>query len=781
MNSRFRFANAFAWAVFAICLTGGVTRGDNPRIVFGGGEGLGKGKHVVLVSGDEEYRSEEALPQLAKILSQHQGFKCTVLFAIDKTTGEVNPKQIDNIPGLEALKTADLMIIFTRFRNLPDDQMQHVVDYVDSGRPVIGLRTATHAFALGGQSKFLHYTWTSKQADWDGGFGRQVLGETWINHHGSHGSQSTRGIIAEGMKGHPILRGIADGDVWGPTDVYTVRLPLPGDSKPLVMGQVLTGMKPDDKPLEGEKNNPMMPVAWVKTFTGKSGKTARVFTTTMGASQDLEREGTRRMIVNACFWALGMEDKIPEKTNVDIVGDYKPTRFAFDGFVRGKKPADFATGGRAVETEWKVGLANAKITPEQPVMMAGYDARKRPFDKVEADLYVKALFLQDNAGHKGVIVTSDLIGFPAALAEPICERIQKKTGLKREQILISSSHTHTGPEVRLDAQPKDGRDEGQTARTIEYTRQLQDKVVDVVVQAAGRLEPAELTWGSGVAHFVMNRREFTPDRVILGVNPRGLADRSVPVLKVAGADGTTRAILFGAGVHGTTLNQDCFEICGDYAGFAQALVQERLPGVQAMFILGCAGDANPYPRGTMTMARQHGMALGEEVIRVLGGKLVPVRGPLEVAFGNADLPLDTTLSRAELQTLAANRRDIRSAGAAQMLATLDRGEKVPTHYKCPIAVWQFGQDLTLVGLPGEVVVDYLTFLEKALGPNRLWVAAYCNDVFGYVPSARILAEGGYETRGLYTGGYGFFHPDVEKVFVRAIRDLAIKAGRKTPD
>lgn len=321
---------------------GTVVRADDPWIVFAGGEGLGKGKHVVLVSGDEEYRSEEALPQLAKILSHHHGFKCTVLFAIDKATGEVNPKVNDNIPGLEALKTADLMIIFTRFRNLPDDQMQHIVDYVESGRPIVGMRTATHAFNFSGQSKFQRYTWGGKGGESDGGFGRQVLGETWVNHHGAHGSQSTRGIIAEGMKKNPILRGIADGDVWGPTDVYTVRLPLPDDSAPIILGQVLTGMKPDDKPLEGEKNNPMMPVAWVKTYKGESGKRARVFTTTMGASQDLEREGTRRMIVNACFWALAMEEKIPEKTNVDLVGEYKPTRFAFDGFTKGKKPADFA-------------------------------------------------------------------------------------------------------------------------------------------------------------------------------------------------------------------------------------------------------------------------------------------------------------------------------------------------------------------------------------------------------------------------------------------------------
>jgi len=308
-------------------------------IVLEGESGPGRGKHIVLVSGDEEYRSEEALPQLAKILSKHHGFKCTVLFAIDPKTGTINPNQKDNIPGLEALKTADLMIIFTRFRDLPDEQMKHIVDYVESGRPIIGIRTATHAFDIKRGKTYSTYGWNNRE--WDGGFGRQVLGETWINHHGQHGTQSTRGIIAEGMKEHPIMRGIDDGDIWGPTDVYGVRLPLPGDSKPVVLGQVLVGMNKDDKAVEGKQNNPMMPIAWIKTYTGKAGKPARIFTSTIGASQDLESEGVRRMFVNATYWCLGMEDKIPAKAKVDLIGDYKPSRFSFGGFVKDLKPEDY--------------------------------------------------------------------------------------------------------------------------------------------------------------------------------------------------------------------------------------------------------------------------------------------------------------------------------------------------------------------------------------------------------------------------------------------------------
>lgn len=316
-----------------------------PWVVYEGGKGPGEGKHIVLVSGDEEYRSEEALPQLGKILAKRHGFKCTVLFAIDPQTGIINPNVTNNIPGLEALDSADLMIIFTRFRNLPPEQMQHIDAYLKSGKPVIGMRTATHAFNFKGDSPFRRYGngYRGDEKAWADGFGRLVLGEKWISHHGGHKNESTRGIIAPQGKGHPILRGIEDGDIWGPTDVYGVRLPLPGDSTPLVLGQVtrrkgefdgddpLYGMRPDDGPaVEGKKNDPMMPVAWTKTYQVPGGKQGRVFASTMGASTDLLSEGTRRMFVNAVYWALGIEDQIPEGgTNVDLVGDYHPTAYAF--------------------------------------------------------------------------------------------------------------------------------------------------------------------------------------------------------------------------------------------------------------------------------------------------------------------------------------------------------------------------------------------------------------------------------------------------------------------
>src|SRR5262249_19617993 len=290
----------------------------------------------------------------------------------------------------------------------------------------------------------------------------------------------------------------------------------------------------------------------------------------------------------------------------------------------------------------------------------------------------------------------------------------------------------------------------------------------------------KLSWGGGVANFVMNRRESTPGGVILGVNPRGPADRTVPVLRIDGNHGKLRAVLFGAATHNTTLTDKCYEVCGDYAGFARSYVQEHYPQGQAMFMLGLAGDSNPYPRGTMDLSREHGAALGKEVCRVLERKLQPVRGALKIAFGHADLPLQPPPPRKELEKQAARKGPIQSWVAQQMLAILDRGEKLPTSYRCPIGVWQFGDGLTLVALSGEVVVDYVMLLEKALGPNRLWLAAYCNDVFGYLPSARVLSEGGYETRGLYTGGIGVFSPKAQDVLVEEVRKLAEQAGREVP-
>jgi hypothetical protein len=255
------------------------TQAADPWLTYPGGDGPGKGKHVVLISGDEEYRSEEALPMLARMLSERFGFTCTVHFAIDPKDGNVNPNVNTNIPGLEALKAADLMVIFTRWRNLPDEQMKFIVDYIDAGKPVVGLRTATHAFKPGMKGPYAKFN-SSGTKDYPGGFGRQVLGETWVNHHGQHGKQGTRGILTAAGKSHPIFRGVEPGSIFGTTDVYTVKL---GDEcVPLVLGEVTETLDPGSAAVKGPKNDPMMPVAWTKTNQGKGGS-GLVFTTTMGA------------------------------------------------------------------------------------------------------------------------------------------------------------------------------------------------------------------------------------------------------------------------------------------------------------------------------------------------------------------------------------------------------------------------------------------------------------------------------------------------------------------
>jgi Trehalose utilisation len=346
---------ARAFSLFSLMLglafVAHAARADDPWLTVKGGAGPGQGKHIVLVSGDEEYRSEELLPQLAKILAKEHGFDCTVLFAIDPATGEINPNELKNIPGLEALKSADLLILLTRFRDLPDEQMQHFVDYLNSGKPIIGLRTATHAFKMKSDEKFGKFSYDSKTAGFEQGFGKQVLGETWVNHHGRHKVESTRALIAPGMESNLILRGIASGEIWVPTDVYGVHLPLSSDCQPLLMGQVQDGMTPDAKPVVARNdkgkttpNDPMMPVAWTKTFTspdaGPGAKPARIFTTTMGSAQDMSSEGFRRLLVNATYWCLGMEDKIPAKNAADLVGDYQPSPFSPNLFKKGMKPAD---------------------------------------------------------------------------------------------------------------------------------------------------------------------------------------------------------------------------------------------------------------------------------------------------------------------------------------------------------------------------------------------------------------------------------------------------------
>ncbi len=320
-------------------------------VVYEGKEGPGKGKHIVFLAGDEEYRSEEALPQLAKILSERHGFKCTVSFSINAKTGEIDPNVGDNQPGIEALDTADLCITSLRFRHWPDSQMKHFADYYLAGKPFIALRTSTHAFSgIPASSPYAKYSNGNKA--WEGGFGRQVFGEQWISHWGNHKSQATRGVIEPSAKNDPILRGVEE--IFGTTDVYEAAPLEP--SKILVRGQVLRGMKPGDEPATGKKkrrdgveqdlNDPMQPIVWTREHVNEAGKTNRILTTTMGAATDLPDEGLRRLIVNGAYWAVGLADKIPAKNDVTLVGEFNPTPYGFNSAIKGIKPSDHELKGK---------------------------------------------------------------------------------------------------------------------------------------------------------------------------------------------------------------------------------------------------------------------------------------------------------------------------------------------------------------------------------------------------------------------------------------------------
>ncbi len=327
-----------------------VTFADEQWITYEGKDGPGKGKRVVLLAGDEEYRSEEALPMLGKILSQRHGFTCTVLFAINKESGEIDPNTADNLPGAEALDKADLVITSLRYRHWSDEQMKHFADYVKAGKPVIGLRTSTHAFN-GVKGEFSPFN----------GFGKKVYGEGWVSHWGRHKSEATRGVIESGASDDTLVRGVSE--IFGDTDVYEAY--PPADAKILVRGVVLKGMKPGDEPADYQKkratdkqeqgvNDPAMPVVWTRVNDNDFGKGNKVLCTTLGSATDLQNEGLRRLIVNAAYSFTGLE--VPAKANVEYVDPFSPLFYGFNGFRKGLKVSDMALGKALPELP----LANQK-------------------------------------------------------------------------------------------------------------------------------------------------------------------------------------------------------------------------------------------------------------------------------------------------------------------------------------------------------------------------------------------------------------------------------------
>lgn len=334
MQTPLRSLAALALSALPLCAA------DGPGLHFPGQDGPGKGKKIVFIAGDEEYRSEEALPMLAKILSQRHGFDATVLFSVDPAKGYIDPNQQKNIPGTEALADADLLVIFTRFRDLPPEQTAPLTAFLNAGKPVIGLRTATHAFA----GKMEDGGWS--YGDWQkGGFGLKILGETWVAHHGAHKKEGARGVVEQANAGHPILHGVED--VFAASDVYTVKN-LGDDATVLLRGLVTETLDPTSKPLEGAKNDSPQALAWLRRYTAPNGTaTGQAFCTTAGAAVDLVSEDLRRLVVNAAFHLVGLE--VPEKADVAFVDPFYPS---FYGFIKDKefwpgrnlKPADFGLG-----------------------------------------------------------------------------------------------------------------------------------------------------------------------------------------------------------------------------------------------------------------------------------------------------------------------------------------------------------------------------------------------------------------------------------------------------
>jgi type 1 glutamine amidotransferase len=309
--------------------------GADPWLDLPGGDGPGKGKHIVFIAAEEAYRSEESMPVMAKILSRI-GFRCTVLFAIDPAKGTIDPTIKNNIPGLERLRDADLMVAFLRWRELPDDQMKEIIDYTESGRPIIGIRNATHPFRYVNRPDSPYARFDSSSKDPQGGWGRLVLGETWVSHYGKNLIESTRCDVAASAVEHPIFRGVKN-SFWIPDDVYGISDSLSGDSTPVLMGQPLVGWSAQDAPSPDKQPQP---IAWTKSYTGAAGKKARIFTTTMGHGDAFKIEDYRRMLANAAFWSMGMESAIDPKADMTIPGDYAPGPVGAQGVKPGVKPAD---------------------------------------------------------------------------------------------------------------------------------------------------------------------------------------------------------------------------------------------------------------------------------------------------------------------------------------------------------------------------------------------------------------------------------------------------------
>jgi hypothetical protein len=402
-------------------------------------------------------------------------------------------------------------------------------------------------------------------------------------------------------------------------------------------------------------------------------------------------------------------------------------------------------------------------------------------------LTAKALALDDGYGHRVVLVTCDIIGFRRSFTNRVAERVKAKHAIAREDIVLFASHNHAGPalaEPSADAPRSQPPREGFEAN-VAYTRQLEDKIDALVGEALAKMEPASLSYGVGRAHFALNRREPTARGIKLGKNPAGPTDERVPILRVQNADGRPLAIVFGYACHNTTLRPDMTKIAADFAGYAQDRVEADYPGAAALFVTGCAGDADPHPFGTLAMARDHGEELAGAVKFVLDHPtwLTGLTGPLRTAYTETTVRFSGPTDRASYEKLLNDSIQGRKRHAQRMVEAIDHGRPIQSAYPhYSVHALAVGDQLTLVALSGEVVVDYAIRLQGELGGEGrlLWVAAYANDVLGYIPSVRVLKEGGYEAGEAF---YGSTWPtplaeDVESIVVSAAHQVVQKVRRK---
>jgi hypothetical protein len=423
--------------------------------------------------------------------------------------------------------------------------------------------------------------------------------------------------------------------------------------------------------------------------------------------------------------------------------------------------------------EYKAGVATAKITPTEMMWLSGYAGRTKPAEGVEIDLFAKALAIEDRAGSRVVIVTTDLIGIPRRMREAIEKGVQERYKLAPESLLLNASHTHCGPELLTSEPSEFDFDAARVAQGRQYMARLTEQLVSIVGEAIEKRADAQLIYSHARAGFAMNRRLPTKTGVENSPYPEGPVDQDVPVLQVKDARGTLKAVLFGYACHNTTLGYQKFS--GDYAGFAQQAIEELHPGVTALFLMGCGGDQNPYPRGEVSLCKHHGRTLALAVETALQTKHVrPVGGPLRVGLETAVLQFSPAPPKEDLQKLKDSKDRYDRRRGEVLLNELETLGKINLEYPYPVQVLRLGNDITLVALAGETVVDYSLRLKKELkGPAEVWVAGYSNDVFGYVPSRRVLEEGGYEGVGAmrYTVHPGPFEASVEERIIDSVHRL----------